>query len=131
MIYWRTDPNMMSPLTTFCCFIISRIKKFTCCCGSVQSQNTEDVRMWWVHQWHTCLWLMCYVCVLTTFWRHLWSTTEQTAIWNRFKFFLYFKIMLHWVITDLYKCCHIILQISGNNLATTVYHNFLHIFHLT
>ena len=29
-------------------------------------------------QWHTRLRLMCHFFVLTTFWRHLWSITEQT-----------------------------------------------------
>ena len=30
------------------------------------------------HQWHTRLRLVCHFSVLTTFWRHLWSITEQT-----------------------------------------------------
>ena len=29
-------------------------------------------------QWHTRLRLVCHFFVLTTFWRHLWSITEQT-----------------------------------------------------
>ena len=37
----------------------------------------DDHSIDYINQWHTRLRLMCHFFVLTTFWRHLWSITEQ------------------------------------------------------
>ena len=58
MIYWRTDAQM-SPLTTFCFFIILN-KYIPCCCGSEQKYTTGDVKICLEHHWNTQLHLMCY-----------------------------------------------------------------------
>ena len=41
--------------------------KELCCHGSY---ITEDVNMWYEHQWHSQLHLVCHYFVLTTFWHH-------------------------------------------------------------
>ena len=41
--------------------------------------------MWWEHQWHIRLRLVCHFFVLSTFWRHLWSLlNRRTATRNLF-----------------------------------------------
>ena len=40
-------------------------------------QVMDDHSIDYINQWHTRLRLVCHFFVLTTFWRHLWSITEQ------------------------------------------------------
>ena len=67
----------MSSLTNFA-LLSYKTNKILCCCGSVQWEIIENIKMGQENQGTTWPSLTCHLFALTTFWNHLWYMTEQT-----------------------------------------------------
>ena len=58
--------------------LLYKTSRFYVAAGLHSRRSQQIFKMWKEHQWHIFLVLLCHYFVLNSFWRHLWSITEQT-----------------------------------------------------
>ena len=79
---WTNHNSLLSIATNQLASFVIDTRSRQCYFRVCQSGEISNKRAFFscifIYQWHTRLRLVCHFFVLTTFWRHLWSITEQT-----------------------------------------------------